>query len=50
MTLLSSSNAAEPRPQVQAIGEVVVLMTLAALVVGFLGAWLGGKTGRKVAA
>jgi hypothetical protein len=44
MALLHPSNAAEPRPQVEAIGEVVVLMTLAALVVGLFGAWTGGRS------
>jgi hypothetical protein len=37
-----------PKPQVEAIGEVVVLMTGAALVVGFLGALIAGRGGRKV--
>ena len=43
MALLNPSNAAEPRPQAQAIGEVVVLLTGAALVVGFIGAWAGHR-------
>ena len=43
MSLLHPGNAGLPRPQVEAIGEVVVLMTGAALVVGFIGAWIGGR-------
>ena len=43
MSILNPSNAAEPKPQAQAIGEVVVLLTGAALVFGFLGAWVGGR-------
>lgn len=44
MARLHPGNASMPRPQVEAIGEVVVLMTGAALVVGFIGAWVGGRT------
>jgi uncharacterized membrane protein len=47
MAMLNPSNAVEPRPQAQAIGEVVVLMTIAALVAGFIGAWVGGRSGTK---
>jgi hypothetical protein len=47
MTMLNPSNAAELKPRAQAIGEVVVLMTLAALVVGVIGAWIGGRTGTR---
>lgn len=44
MSLLHPGNASSPRPQVEAIGEVVVLMAGAALVVGFAGALLGGRS------
>ena len=44
MARLHPGNASLPRPQVEALGEVVVLMTGAALVVGFVGAWIGGRT------
>ena len=44
--LLHPGNAGAPRPQAEAIGEVVVLMTGAALVVGFVGALAAGG-GRK---
>ena len=47
MGLLHPGNASMPRPQVEAIGEVVVLMTGAALVVGFAGAWMGGRTATR---
>lgn len=43
MSLLNPGNAGLPKPQVEAIGEVVVLMTGAALVVGFLGALAGQR-------
>lgn len=33
-----------PRPQASAMGEVVVLMTVAALLVGGLGAWVAGRS------
>lgn len=40
---LSLGNATSPRPQPEAVGEVAVLMTVAALVAGALGALLAGK-------
>ena len=46
MAKLNPGNAAAPKPRVQAIGEVVVLLTAAALVVGFVGAWVGGRSNR----
>jgi len=47
MSLLHPGTAGLPRPQVEAIGEVVVLMTGAALVSGFLGAVIAGRGSRK---
>jgi hypothetical protein len=47
MSLLHPGTAGLPRPQVEAIGEVVVLMTGAALVLGFLGAMIAGRASRK---
>lgn len=47
MSLLHPGTAGLPKPQVEAIGEVVVLMTGAALVVGFLGALIAGRGARK---
>jgi hypothetical protein len=43
LSLLHPGTAGRPRPQAEAIGEVVVLMTVAALAVGFLGAWIGTR-------
>lgn len=43
MALLSPASAPTPKPQAEAIGEVVVLMTVAALFVGLIGAWIGGR-------
>jgi hypothetical protein len=50
MAFLHPANAATPRPQVEAIGEVVVLMTGAALVVGFVGAWMATRGSHRKAA
>jgi hypothetical protein len=36
----------DPKPQSSAIGEVVVLMTVAALGLGWAGAWVAGGTRR----
>jgi hypothetical protein len=43
ISLLHPGTAGLPKPQAEAIGEVVVLMTGAALIVGWLGAWIGEK-------
>lgn len=43
MARLSPGSADAPRPQVDAIGEVVVLLTAAALLLGAVGAWLAAK-------
>ena len=43
ISLLHPGTAGLPKPQVEAIGEVVVLMTGAALLVGFLGALMAGR-------
>ena len=50
MSLLHPGTAGLPRPQVEAIGEVVVLMTGAAVVAGFLGALMAGRAVRKAGA
>ena len=47
MSLLHPGTAGLPKPQVEAIGEVVVLMTGAALVAGFLGALIAGRRTRE---
>lgn len=44
MAALNPGNAAMPKPQVEAIGEVAVLMTGAALVLGLVGAWVGSRS------
>ena len=41
--LLNPLRAPTPRPQPSAMGEVIVLMTLAALVAGGAGAWIAGR-------
>ena len=50
MSLLHPGTAELPKPQVEAIGEVVVLMTGAALMAGFIGALIAGRGGRKAGA
>jgi hypothetical protein len=50
MSLLHPGTAELPKPQVEAIGEVVVLMTGAALVAGFIGALIAGRGSRRAGA
>jgi hypothetical protein len=42
IALVNPGQAPNPRPQTEAIGEVVLLMTLAGLIMGGCGAWVAG--------
>ena len=46
---LNPFRVSSPRPQPEAVGEVVILMTVAALLLGWLGAWVGMRTARRPA-
>jgi hypothetical protein len=44
--LINPMFASQPRPRAAAVGEVIVLMTVSAYLVGWAGAWLGTRSTR----